>query len=276
MKIALVTDSTADIPEALLEQHQIHVVPNLVILNGEELEDGKGISREEFYQRMITMQALPTTATASVGAYTSLYALLLEKGADLILSIHASSLLSGIYNAAQTAAQAFGERVKVLDSEQISLGLGFQVLAAAEAIARSVPIGKILEYLSELRQRIHLFAMLDTLEYIRRSGRVSWARARLGTLLQIKPIVELKEGKVLSRGEVRTRQKGIQRLIEIIRGLGALERLAILHTNAESDAQHILEELNPQLPYSPLVVNVTTIIGTHVGPNGLGFVAITR
>lgn len=276
MNIALVTDSTADIPQELAEQHQIHVVPNLVILNGEELEDGKGISREEFYQRMITMEALPTTATASVGTYQRLYGLLLDRGADLILSIHASSLLSGIYNAAQTAAQAFGEYVKVLDSEQVSLGLGFQVLAAAEAAARSLPVGKILDYLSDLRQRIHVFAMLDTLEYIRRSGRVSWARARLGTLLQIKPIIELKNGRVFSRGEARTRQKGIQRLIEILRGLGDLERLAILHTNAESDARHILEELNPQLLYPPIVVNVTTIIGTHVGPNGLGFAAVTR
>lgn len=276
MNIALVTDSTADIPQELVEQHQIHVVPNLVILNGEELEDGKGISREEFYQRMITMEALPTTATASVGTYQRLYGLLLDRGADLILSIHASSLLSGIYNAAQTAAQAFGEYVKVLDSEQVSLGLGFQVLAAAEAAARSLPVGKILDYLSDLRQRIHVFAMLDTLEYIRRSGRVSWARARLGTLLQIKPIIELKSGRVFSRGEARTRQKGIQRLMEILRGLGDLERLAILHTNAESDARHILEELNPQLLYPPIVVNVTTIIGTHVGPNGLGFAAVTR
>ncbi len=130
--------------------------------------------------------------------------------------------------------------------------------------------------LNDMRQRVHLNAMLDTLEYIRRSGRVSWVRARLGEMLQIKPLIELREGKVLSLGEARTYRKGVARLVDLLRNLGPLERLAILHTNAEEEALKILAEFAHQIPTQPLVVNVTTVIGAHVGPNGLGFVAVTK
>jgi DegV family protein with EDD domain len=123
---------------------------------------------------------------------------------------------------------------------------------------------------------VRVVAMLDTLEYVRRSGRVSWARAQLGNLLRVKPFLEVRDGEVLRIGEARTRHKGIERLKQLAQGLGALERFAMLHTNAEDEARQILEEINPDLNTSPLVVNVTTVIGTHVGPNGLGFAAVLR
>ena len=130
-------------------------------------------------------------------------------GAQKIISIHAASNLSGIFNAAQVAANAFDNRVTVFDSQQLSLGTGFQVLAAAEAIKRSEPIESVIEIINDVRRRARVFAMLDTLEYVRRSGRVSWARARIGNLLNLKPFVEVQAGKVLSMGEARTRQRGI-------------------------------------------------------------------
>jgi DegV family protein with EDD domain len=157
------------------------------------------------------------------------------------------------------------------------MGLGFQVLAAAEAIAHQASISEVLSLLTEVRSRVRVVAMLDTLEYVRRSGRVSWARARLGGLLQVKPFVEVREGgKVISLGETRTRSKGITRLKELMLGMGELERLAILHTRAEADARQILNDLKNLLPFEPLIVNVTTVIGTHVGPNGLGFAAVVK
>jgi DegV family protein with EDD domain len=274
--IAVVTDSTADIPENLSRQNQIHVVANLVIIDGQSIEDGKGLSRRKFYESLPKMKSLPTTATASSGTYEQLYEKLLQQGFKQILSIHASSFLSGIFNAASLAAQAFNGNVQVVDSQNVSLGLGFQVLAAAEAIKQGASMENVLALLDELRQRMHLVAMLDTLEYVRRSGRVSWARARLGGLLRIKPFVEVRKGQVFSLGEARTYRKGVARLMEMLRDLGTLERLAILHTNAENEARHFIETLAPRLPAAPLVVNVTTVIGTHVGPNGLGFVAIVK
>jgi len=273
--IAIVTDGTADIPDELLAHYNIHVVPTYVIIGGKSYIDGVDITRKEFYEGLPHMEPLPTTAAPSSGEFQQLYASLIEKGYDHVLSIHCSSLLSGIYNAACIAAEAVGNRIQVVDSQFLSLGLGFQVLAAAEA-AVTHPIESIQNMLTELRPRVRVIAMLDTLEYVRRSGRVSWARARIGNLLHLKAFIEVKEGKVLSLGEGRTRQKSIDRFLELVRRLGPLERLAILHSNAEQDAKRMLSNLNPILPSEPLIVNVTTVIGIHVGPNGLGIAAVVK
>jgi len=276
MKTAIVTDSTADIPEVLTQALQIHVVPNLIVMNGQSYEDGKGLTREDFYRFLPTSKNPPTTSAAPFGKYRQVYQKLIEQGIQHIISIHAPSQLSGIFNAACTAAQEFGEHIQVIDSGQITLGLGFQVLAAAEAVANGASLKTITEIINDVRKRVRVVALLDTLEYVRRSGRVSWARARLGNFLQIKPVVELNEGNVFSLGESRTRNKGIRRLMELLIKQGNLERLAILHTNAEQDARQFLTEFTSTVSTEPMIVNVTTVIGTHVGPNGLGFAAVTK
>lgn len=275
MKIGIVTDSTADIPPELAQERGIHIVPAILIIDSQSIKDGEGISRHEFYERLPAMRSLPTTASPSTGSFQQFYDALIRQGFSHIISIHASSRLSGIFNAARVAAQSFGDRVRVVDSEYVTLGMGFQVLAAAEAVMRGLSLEAILARIEDVRKRVRVIAMLDTLDYIRRSGRVSWARASLGSLLSIKPFVELKEGVVLRMGEVRTRRKGIEHLIELMNKLGPLECLAVLHTNAETEARLMLERLTAKLETTPLLVNVTTIIGTHVGPNGLGFVAVT-
>jgi DegV family protein with EDD domain len=260
----------------MLNAYQIHVIQNLVIIEGKSLVDGRDISRQDFYERLPEMKSPPTTSTASSGAYQKIYEKLFSQGASQIISLHASSLLSGIFNAASAAAQAFGDYVKVLDSGQITLGLGYQVLAAAEAIAKGATLETALSVIEDVRQRVRVVAMLDTLEYVRRSGRVSWARARLGNLLRVKPFLEVREGQVFSLGDTRTRRKGIERLRGFLLSLGALERLAVLHTNAEADACQFLDDLGLELADEPFIVNVTTVIGTHVGPNGLGFAAVVK
>lgn len=275
MNIGIVTDSTSDIPYSLANQYQINIIPNLLVIDGKEIEDGEYFSRQEFYEKLPTLRTLPTTATASIGAYETIYSALLSKGCTEILSIHPSKLLSGIFNAASAAAKSIGGAIHVIDSQQVSLGLGFQVLAAAEAVLAGLTIEKVLEHIEDIRKRVHVVAMLDTLEYIHRSGRVSWARASLGSLLRIKPFVEVRNGVVKRLVEVRTRAKGIAHLVEILHSLAPLERLAVLHTNAERDARQLLDMLNVQLSYPALLVNITTVIGTHVGPNGLGFAAVT-
>jgi DegV family protein with EDD domain len=276
MPIAIVTDSTCDLSPETAAQHQIHVVPNILVIDGQSLEDGRDISRQEFYERLPHMKTVPTTASASAGTFQTLYERLFKQGIKQIISLHAPSSLSGIFNAARLAAQSFDSKVEVVDSGQVSLGLGFQAIAAAEAAAKGLSLETIFTEIEAIRQRVHVVAMLDTLEYVRRSGRVSWARARLGSLLEIKPFVEMREGKVLNLGEARTRHKGVDRLIQMLQNLGPLERLAILHTNAEKDAQQLLQQLKIEINAIPILVNVTTVLGTHVGPNGLGFVAVTR
>lgn len=276
--VAIVTDSTADIPAELCTLLQIHVIPQIVVIEGQSLEDGRSLSRQDFYQRLPQMSLLPTTAAASSGTFEDYYTRQLQAGASHVLSIHLANELSGTMNTATLAAQSFPGRVTVLDSRSLSLGLGFQVIAAARAAQNGASLEEVLAEALAARQRVRLMAMLDTLEYIRRSGRVSWARARLGELLSIKPFLEVCDGKILSLGQVRTRQMGVRRLEELLSGIGKLSALAILHTNAEQDAQALLASLKNRsdfdLPEDPMIVNVTTVIGTHVGPKGLGFAAL--
>jgi DegV family protein with EDD domain len=275
MKIAIVTDSTSDIPAELAARYAITVIPAIVVINGKGYEDGKGLSREAFYQQLPTMETPPTTATPAVGVFQQVYESILASGAQAIVSIHVSSLLSGMFSTAQMAAQAFSDRIKVIDSGQLSLGLGYQALAAAQEAIRDAPLKIVLQKIEDVHQRVRVVAMLDTLEYLRRSGRVSWARARIGSLLHIKPFVEVKNGKVFSLGQARSRTKGIEHLLDTLKRFGRLEQLTVLHTNAETEANELAAQLEKAAPSPPMVVNVTTIVGTHVGPNGLGFAAIT-
>jgi DegV family protein with EDD domain len=274
--VAVVTDSTADIPEDLAEKLNIHVVANTMVIAGKSLLDGIDISREEFYRRLPEMKAPPTTATAAPGVYTELYDWIFQQGASHIFSIHPSSKLSGIMNAATTAAQAHPDRVTVWDTNTISMGSGFQVLEAGEMAAGGAKADEIRSRLESIRPRIRVIAMLDTLEYVRRSGRVSFAKAHIGNFLRIKPFIEIKDGQVQSLGEVRTRNKGVERLKEMLGKLGKIDRLAILHTGAENEGSHFLDTLTELTHTQPLIVNVTSVIGAHAGPNALGFAAIVQ
>jgi len=273
---AVVTDSTSDIPSHLLEKLGIFQIPAALHMADRTYRDGDEISREEFYQRLPSLVPLPTTAAPASGQFQELYQRIFHTGYGNILSIHAASNLSGIFNAARLAAEEVNHRITVVDSRQLSLGLGFQVIAAARDAAASLPVEQILERLNNLRNRIHLFALLDSFTYIQRSGRVSWAKARLGSLLNIKPLVELRDGKVFQCGLARARSRGIRLLEESLHKLGPLEDFAVLHTNAEKDGCSFRQAHQQLIPRAPLLVNVTTVIGTHVGPNGLGFAAVVK
>jgi DegV family protein with EDD domain len=274
MKIGFVTDSTADLPADLAGKHGIEVVPAIVNIGSNSYSDGIDISREDFYNRLPTLIPLPTTSSPSVGSIQERYEKLLKAGADFVMSIHPPNELSGIFNAARLAAEAFGRRVMVIDSGQVSLGLGFQVILAAEAAARGALVDEVSALVEDIRQRVRLVALLDTIDYIHRSGRVSWAVAKLGGILQLQPLIELRFGIVHRLGLARTRLQGVERLMDALQSWGSLERLAVLHTNAESAARSLLEEVKSKVMVQPLLVNVTTAIGTHVGPNGLGFAAV--
>jgi DegV family protein with EDD domain len=273
MKIALVTDSACDLPNKLVDAHQIHVVPNILIMEGISVEDDRDFSRQEFYKQLPEMSSFPTTSTGSVGRYEQEYEHIFSSGFEQIVSIHCSRQLSGIFNAASTAAKSFPGRVEVIDSQQVTLGLGFQVLEAAETIAMGASVEGVIMLLDQVRRKLRLIAMLDTLDFLQRSGRVSWARASLGSLLKLKPFIEVKDGFVHNLDQVRTRKKGLAQMLELMQSPNPMKRFAVMHTDAEDDARMLLTKLSPELPTQPLVVFVTTAIGAHVGPNGLGFVA---
>jgi len=276
MSVRIVTDSTSDLPVEIARRYQIEIIPNNLVLDGQCFkDDGEEISREVFYNRLPGLKNPPTTATASSGDYLAMYNRIFQQGVDHIISIHPSALLTGILNSVNIAAQMAEKFVHVIDSGQASLGLGFQVLAAAQAAQEGHALDEILHRIESVRCHIRLVAMLDTLEYVRRSGRVSWAETRLAALFGLRPLIELNQGQVLSLGEARTRKKGIQRLGDILQKLGKVKRMVVLHTNAEQDAVKFQSQ-HQHLSAEPVwLCNVTTVIGSHVGPNGLGFAVVT-
>ena len=278
MALGIVTDSTCDLPQPIVEQHQIEVLPALLIIEGKEYADGSGISREDFYKRLPGFKIHPTTAAPSIGEFAMRYQKLLEGGCGHVVSIHAAGTLTSIVNIAQQAAREFPGRVTVVDSRSLSLGLGFQVWAAAESADAGLEAA--LAAIESTRKRLRVFAALDTMEFLRRSGRVPGTVALLGSLLSIKPIVELADGEVKSIRAVRTTKQANARMLSFMKRDEELERLAILHTGAEGRAREFLgqlmNEMSQSLPRDILMVNVTTIVGTHVGPNGLGFAAVRK
>ena len=278
MKIGIVTDSTSDLPAYLVEEHQIQVVPTILVLEGKEYSDGIGITREEFYTRLPSFQTPPTTAAPSIGDFTAPYETLLSQGCDHVISIHSASQLTTVVNVARQAAQEFPNKVTCIDSGSLSLGLGFQVLAAAEE--SEYGLQSVLNAIVSTRKRLQVTAALDTMEYLKRSGRVPSAVATLGGLLSIKPMIELIDGEVKPIGAVRTTSQADERILSLLLKQGELQRLAIMHTNAEPRAKKLLDEMmsrvRQSVPRDILFVNVTAVIGTHLGPNGLGFAAVRK
>jgi DegV family protein with EDD domain len=269
--VKIVTDSTADIPEELAAELEITIVPCNVHFGLETYRDGLELSKEEFYSKLKTSSTLPTTSAPAVGLFEATYENLASE-TDQILSIHVASTLSAIYNSAHLGAEAVsGVEITLIDSGQVSMGLGWLVIAAARAAQEGQPLAQIGALVEDMRPRVRVFAALDTLEYLRKGGRVGKTVAALGTLLNIKPLVEVRDSAVLPLERVRTRRKSIQRLIELVAELGPLEELAVLHTNAPQEAQRLAEEISFLHPLERiLIAEAGVIIGTHAGPNGLG------
>jgi DegV family protein with EDD domain len=278
MKIGIVSDSTCDLPQYFIEQHELEVIPSILVIEGKEYVDGVDLSREDFYHQLPSLRTQPTTAAPSIGEFSTRYESLLSRGFDHIVSIHAAGKLTSILNVARQAARDFADKVTCVDSTSLSLGLGFQVLAAAEAA--ELGLQAALEAVESTRRRLHVYAALDTLENLRRSGRVPAAVTLLGGLLNIKPMIELVDGEVKPLAANRTTKQSNEKMLSSLLQFGPLERLAVLHTGAEARAREFLHALmqkaSQAVPRDIVMVNVTTVIGTHVGPNGLGFAAVHR
>jgi DegV family protein with EDD domain len=268
--LAIVTDSTSDIPQEVADKLKITIIPAILTMEGETYRDGKDITREEFYRRLPQLSTPPTTAVPSPLAFEEAYQKLFEAGCEKVLSIHLSPKLSGMINVVNQAAQAFADRVTIFDSKQVSLGLGFQVIEAAEAVQEGMSLQAVLNAVRKACEKVRLIAMIDTQEYLRRSGRVSWVRAGLGKMLRLRLLLEVVDGVIERRGIIRTRRRAVDELITKAESWGSLKRLAILHTAAAEDAKGLVERLRQYAALPPLIVDVTTLLGAHVGPASLG------
>ena len=273
--VRIVTDSTADIPEELAAELEITIVPCNVHFGRETYRDGIELSKGEFYTRLETSPTLPTTSAPAAGLFETTYRELANE-TDQILSIHLAGALSAIYNSACLGAETIPNlEVVLIDSGQASMGLGWLVIAAARAAQEGQSLARIVALVEDMKPRVRLFAALDTLEYLRKGGRVGKTVAVLGTLLSIKPLIEVRDSAVLPLERVRTRRKSIERLIELVAELGPLEELAVLHSNAPQEAQRLAEEVSFLHSLERiLIAEVGVIIGTHAGPNGLGVACV--
>lgn len=274
--IAIVTDSTADVPASFVDQGQIDVVPALIHLGHQTLRDGIDMTREAFYDLLPSLPEIPTTSAPSPAAFVEVYEKALQR-ASQVVSIHAASKLSGIYNAARLAAnQIAPDRIHLLDSGSISMGLGWPVIAAAEA-ARSETVEAVLHCARSAIKRLKMYALLHTVEYLARSGRINMVQAGLTNLLNIKPIVEVANGVISSAARVRTWSRAMNTLADRVRELAPLERLAVMHSNSLDCAHDLLERVRDVVPDpgQVIVTSTTTAIGTHAGPHAVGIATVT-
>ena len=274
--IGLVTDSTADIPEDQVRAEGVEIVPATIVVEGQTYQDGVGLSRPEFYRLLPDLVHPASTAAPSPSAFEAAYDRMLASGVARVLSIHLSRRLSGLYGIAVQAAHRFGDRVSVVDSGQVSLGLGFQVLEAARAIRRGASWEAVQQAVASAGRRIRTIAMIEHLDYARRSGRIDWLRSSIGNLLHVRLLLEIADGLVRRLGQVRTRHRAIDELFSIAASWGAVQRLGVVHAVAEDDARALASRLAVGVEEPPLVVDVTTVIGTHVGPGCVGVVGLLR
>jgi DegV family protein with EDD domain len=276
MSIRIVTDSTCDLPPSLVAEYNITVLPLFIHMEGSSYLDGIDISRQEFYERLPGCKTPPTTAAPGTQTFVSVYRRLADEGASAILSIHISPTLSAVLNVAQAAAAEFDEiPVTVLDSRQLSLGAGFIVLAAARAAAAGSSMEEILALIEELIPRTYVFAAIPTMEYLRRSGRVNGLISGIGNLLRLKPILKMHNG-VAASERVRTNRRAYRRLVSLVEQVGPISELALVHTNAAEKAQRLWEMVKEHAPAikNPLSVDVTSVLGVHLGPGVVGFACV--
>jgi DegV family protein with EDD domain len=281
-RVRVVTDSTADLPPDVAEALDITVIPAYVQFGPESFRDGLDLSRDEFFRRLVQGPVLPTTAAPAVGVFVDAYRLAAERGAaaglgfEGILAIHVSSRLSGLYNAARLGAEAAGVPVRLVDSQQVSIGTGILAVLAARAARAGMGLDDIEAMATAQAERVYLFAMLETLDYVQRSGRLGKAQWLVGTVLNIKPIIRVRLGEVLPpRDILRTRARAMDRLVELAEELAPFDGLAVVHARAPEQARGLMERLQPVAPDGGIVFGeVGVTIGTYAGPGAVGFIGV--
>ena len=268
--IRVVTDSSCDLPDEVAAKHRIEIVPLTVRFGDREYVDRVGLTREDFWSQLRISSQLPETSAPSAGNFRERFAKLAADGADGIVVVCLSSNLSATYQAAVIAAeQTTTVPVKVLDSLNVSMALGFQVLEAARAAARGENLEQVTAAALAARDSSSFVAALDTLEYLQRGGRVGSTQAFLGGLLNIKPMITVENGVVAAVGRVRTRTKAIAKLVERASMLGTgVEEVAIL-TGDSPDVGDFRQQLSAVIPVH-LIAEVGPVVGTHTGPGVLG------
>ena len=273
-KVAIVTDSTAYIPDNLVKEYSISVAPQVLIWGEETYEDGIDIYPNEFYNRLANTEVMPSTSQVTPRSFDKIFSDLLAKEFE-ILAILLSDKLSGtISSAVQIKEELPGAPIEIFDSQTVAMSLGFQVLHAARAAADGASLVECKQVAEKVRDHVGVVFAVDTLEFLHRGGRIGGASRFLGSALNLKPILEVKDGKIEAIERVRTRKKSLNRLIELVEErLSGVEpvRIASLHANALSDAQFLLDTSIAKFnPIETVFSEVSPVVGTHAGPGTVG------
>jgi DegV family protein with EDD domain len=269
-KVTIVTDSTAYLPLELIQEYDIRIAPLTVIFGEESFSDGVDMVPSEFYARLQKTEVMPTTSQVTMGAFKALFEQLHQDGRE-ILVITISGKLSGTVESAEKARELVPDgKIEIVDSLSTTVEQGFVVLAAARRAANGASLIECKQAAIQARGRTGVVFAVDTLEFLHRGGRIGGAKRLMGTILNIKPILTMRDGRVDALEQARTRKKSIRRLIEIVAERVAGKQdvsLAVAHADAPEDAQKVLEAAIEQLnPVETMVTELSPVIGTHVGP----------
>jgi DegV family protein with EDD domain len=270
-QVAIVTDSTADLPSQLTKSRSITVVPLTLNFEGRSLLDGVDIRPSEFYRKLPNATTHPTTSQPSAGQFAETYARLLNDH-DEIVSIHISEKLSGTYaSAVQGAEMTDAKKVHVIDSQLVSMSLGLITLAATEMAAHGSSAASIAERVTSMRENVQTYFSVATLEFLRRGGRIGRASAMLGSVLQVKPVLCIRDGLVTPLERVRTFDRALNRIIELTREVDRGKGLCVIvgHADAEADAERVAQALDP-VAETLMIQPLGPVVGAHAGPGVVG------
>lgn len=269
--VGIVTDSSCDLPPELVDRWGIQIVPLSIRFGDEELVDREQLSTDEFWARCARSSELPSTAAPAPGRFEQAYRALADQGATAVVAVTLAGALSATHQSAELAARAMTDLdVRVVDSRTVTLGLGTIVLACAELASTGAGADEVAALATELAGRTRVYGALDTLENLKKGGRIGNARALLATALSIKPIIEIVDGAVEQRGKQRTRSKALGFLVDKVREYqGRMEHLAVLHADC-ADVDEFVERLRPLTDAEIVVGQIGPVIGTHAGRGTIG------
>lgn len=273
-KVAVVTDSTAYIPKDLCQKYNIRVAPQILLWGEQTYYDGVDIQPSEFYERLKTAKVMPSTSQVTPSTFHQIFSELTQEGMDVLAVLIAEPLSGTIASAVQAREMLPGAKIEIVDSWSTAMAMGFQVLAVAKIAQQGASLQECRELAEKARQHVGVVFAVDTLEFLYRGGRIGGASRFLGTALNIKPILELVNGRVEAINKVRTRKKSIEMLLNLAeQRIGGRQpvRLATLHANAAEEARELLELGNQRIGAVELIFSeVSPVIGTHAGPGTVG------